>query len=320
MKWILLVGMLLLFSVAVVADSTWIAGDEMVIDRFNDLHLWNVNPCIDQNIQVGEDVNLKVYALTCAYVKNPSGPFGRYQYRLRCDNIALKLSVWDPTEALVFDTGWVDYQANYRCIHSSCWDADPLHTRNVYFPSNAPSGVLDVATPYIKFANSYNGDVQYFAYVPPFTNTTKSGHLNATFNVNVTGSYVMKMYMRDTQNASVPISTQTINFTVVTEGVVSGQCNSTNEVGFQGTENPVTDIFGAWAALVWVVLMVIVGVGILIATKKNIKVGVGITIFAELIMLVMGTWLHIISPVYLLILGLLLVAVGTMVVKKVFFS
>jgi len=303
--------------VSVSADSNWRLGDITVIDRFNDIHYWTIDPCIDQGIQTGEDINMKVYPISCAYVKNPSGLFGGYQYKLRCDNVAIKVSVYQ-SATHIYDTGWIDLRQPYICI--SVTNCNP-YGRNFYFPAGT-SFPTSYYGSYIKFGNSYNGDIWYFAYVPPFANETASGHVNITFNVNVSGQYTMKVYLKDTQNSSVAMATQLINFSVVGEdGVVSGQCNSTNSVGVQPVDNPVTDIFGNWKDLVWFVLMIIIGVVLFFVTGKNdIKIGIGVTIFVELIMLLIGAWLHIISPIYLLLFGIIICVAVTIAIRKVFLT
>jgi hypothetical protein len=112
------------------------------------------------------------------------------------------------------------------------------------------------------------------------------------------------------------MSTSLLNFTVASGGVGLGDCNSS-----KGTANVVTNNNALselpYAALWWAVLMIVIGVAVLLATKFN-PIGIGATVFLELLLLFLGTYWHIIPVVIMLCLAVLLAGIGAVFMRKVF--
>jgi hypothetical protein len=240
--------------------------------------------------------------------------------------------------------------ANYGTPHniSTPWitlgGADPCRTVLECNPDyaviwyglqNAPSIVVETTTPtslatdYDKFSVTYAGYPVAFAYLPvngtptsPIysTNLTYAGFFNWTFPLQHVGTYTLKIYYRDADNASIPMETILLNYSVVaSDGYTNEECNTTSSMSVaQPTTNIITDIFGNYKEMVWFGIMLLLGAFLLVISKGNMAIGVGVTAFAEILLLIIGAWFQIISPVYLLILGLIGCVVIALYMKKVF--
>lgn len=287
----------------------------------NEIKYWTSDPCIGQGIQVGEKINFKIYPIICTF--KDSGFYSLLSGT--CDDVSIRVILDTPT---VQDSGWVNLYAPIYCHNNvNCPTTLTNHPNNFfYLPQDESTTAYDK---YGKFAIILPSTIRVnFAYHTPFnsTNQTVNGFGNFSFDLDDVGDYTLRIQMKDIDNGSMAVNTKLLNFSVVANnGVIGGQCNSTSadSSNIQPTSNFFTNIFGSWMhgkfqSIAWFVLMLVLAGFLLFISRGNVKAGIGITAFAELIMLFMGAWLHIISPIWLLLFGVAICLIIALFVKKVF--
>jgi hypothetical protein len=305
--WTLLIG-ILLFSVVVSAESWSNPYDTTITERSNIIGYWETNPCL-YSIQNNTNLNIKVYPINCAFVHYHY--IFQNRYYLRCDNTEIKIIVAYGS-AQVQETNWTVVGKPKICTISAPVECNP-EINAVYTP-------IPQQAPWSVFSATYPGEAYNFEYWESGTNETFNGFVNRTFNLNKTGDYSIKIYVRDHDNATVmPWATTLINYTVVAvNGNVPGDCTASSKLVSPGsTKNPITDIFGDWQEMIWYLLMVLVG-GVILYVGNEMGIGIGVLVMVELLMVIVGAYLHIISPIIMLLVGVGIAAIIAIKVRQAF--
>ncbi|MCX6654507.1 MAG: hypothetical protein NTY03_05220 [Candidatus Bathyarchaeota archaeon] len=318
---LLILGILLLTGVA--------SATTVLSEREVKLQKWVTNPCIEQGIQVGQNISLFIYPISCQINDNAVG----------CSNLSVEVIV-DYGTAHSKDSGVINLASPVFCTRdSNCPNKlTPIPQSNFWYEPNVKNLFFGTDgqqyDSWGQFGFKFNtpGPTlwQYiplnqisFGYIPLYTagyNTTNqyyNGFANVSLLLDTPGYFSMKIIVKDLQYPSLPILTRYFNYTVVaTDGVVAGQCTSTNSAGSEPITNPITTLFGEWQGLVWFIMMFLLAVFLMFISRGNLKVGLGITLFAELIMLLIGAWLHIVSAIWLLLFGVGVCVAIAMFIRK----
>jgi hypothetical protein len=301
---------------------------------------WSASPCLN-NIKLNTPVEINISASSCepgfsianTFSNNSMGLGGYCPHTGAGSSFTLVGSNYAGfTRSLVLGTYWGNYYyglGSYGYFKNACFSGLPCtgsirddiatHCENI-------SVKLD-----IYYANTniqsvdwtpYNMSYQYVINNPVapmlgfcYPNTVYYPGIGYNWNstdkgllFNKTGSYQLRIQIKN-QNPATPTTTQFLNMTIVDlGGFTIGECTSDSGSALYP---PDTDAFnttfggigGYWTkALLWFLLMAIVG-GVLYFTTAKLA-GKSVWLFIaliEFVLLIIGTMIHIVSWIYVII-------------------
>jgi hypothetical protein len=265
-----------------------------------------ITPCLDQRMQLGENITLRLYPIS-GYVPINSAISGGYAIPGYFHNVTIE-AIFEYGTSGAESSGVILLPKPQLCSQASPCIGQASYR---YIPDYSSWGTYDEA--YFgankKFNLGFPGTTRVisFGYYPVNSTTSQyyNGFAKVTHLLDTAGDFQVKVVVRDYDNSTVVPVIKYFNYSVVASGgAVPTQCNSTaSSGGSQPVTNPITTLFGEWQGIVWFIIMLLLAGFLLYISRGNIKAGIGITLFAELIMLLIGAWLQIISTIWLLLLG-----------------
>lgn len=286
-------------------------------EKASTINWWYTDPCVTQAINTTNDFTVIVNGYVCQSAL--AGQINWFEWKTagcganfcnglvagwRCDNTSIKIiAYWGDSN--VQDTGWHNI-------------SKPNITLNDKYNPLCAAG-FSLPTPYnASYANREITDADgcsWYLQIPEYETTVK---------MNKSGYYQMRIYLKSSTNTSITPATALINYTVTSEGgVLPGNCTSRSAATTIpiGTD-AISVTLGENKALWWAFLMIAVGAFVFFIGGRGDpalnSVKLAVMGIMELLLLVIGSYLKIISWVILGVIFVFLVMIVAMKIKEIF--